>query len=228
MIDPVDLVSSLASHGIAVAGRHGPIETVDSPHAEEMAAVAAAVPRRRDEHLTGRALARRALHDLGVDAGPIGRRDDRSPDWPRGVGGSITHTEGLCAVVVARLPTGWSLGIDAEVDAPLDDAVLERVLSSLEVDRLGGRVERDGVIVYSAKESVFKAVNPMTGRWLEPHDIEVTLRVDDQPVEGAGESGVFDVDWCGRGRRALAGWLPVGRWVRCDPWVATGCVLRPS
>jgi 4'-phosphopantetheinyl transferase EntD len=230
--DLVGLVAPLAEEGIPVAGRVGPVDPVaDSPHPEELATVASSVPKRRNEHLTGRSLARLALADLGMDAGAIVRRDDRSPAWPPGIGGSITHTDGLCAVVVARLPEGWGVGIDAEVDEPLAAAVTERVLGPSELDRLGARLDQDGVVAFSAKESVFKAVNPLTGRWLEPHDIEITLHDDGSASTSADDShagGWFDVAFCGRGRRALADLLPAGRWLRSDRWVATACILRPG
>jgi 4'-phosphopantetheinyl transferase EntD len=97
------------------------------------------------------------------------------------------------------------------------------VLLPAERTRLaGGTPIRGETVAFSAKESVFKAVNPMTGRWLEHHDVGVNLR------SGASlDDGDFEVSWPGRGQRALADLLLTGRWVRRGGLVASGCVARP-
>ena len=175
--------------------------------------------------LTGRRLARAALGELGGPDGPIGRRPDRSPDWPDGFGGSITHAGGWCLVVVARLPDGWGVGVDIEVDEPLRAEVAARVLLPAERTQLARGVPARGeTVAFSAKESVFKAVNPLTGRWLEHHDVGVALTT----TASDGDAGTFDVTWPGRGRRAMAGQSLAGRWAQSKGLVASGCVVRPS
>ena len=221
--DPVALVAELRTAGILVAARSGPIDpAATSRHPEERALVASAVPGRRAEVMTGRALVREAMADLGGPDGPIGRRADRSPDWPAGFGGSITHGGGWCLVVVARLPGGWGIGIDVEEDRPLPAAVAARVLLPAERTRLAGSgLVRGETVAFSAKESVFKAVNPLTGRWLEHHDVGVA------PVHGPDPVvGTFEISWPGRGRRALAALSLSGRWMRSGGLVASGCVAR--
>jgi 4'-phosphopantetheinyl transferase EntD len=169
-------------------------------------------------------LAHAALGELGGPDSPIGRRDDRSPDWPEGFGGSITHAGGWCLVVVARVPEGWGVGIDVEEDRPLPAEVAARVLLPVERTRLAaGVMARGETLAFSAKESVFKAINPLTGRWLEHHDVGVALASG--AVEG---SGSFEVSWPGRGRRALGGLALSGCWARSGGLVASGCVARPA
>ena len=51
---------------------------------------------------------------LGVRGDPVRRGADRAPQWPAGLVGSITHTVGYSAAVVARQGSLLSLGIDAE------------------------------------------------------------------------------------------------------------------
>ncbi|WP_158300908.1 4'-phosphopantetheinyl transferase [Chromobacterium sp. ATCC 53434] len=74
-----------------------------------------AVARRKAAYLAGRYCAMQALsqagHPLPCEL-PIG--EDRSPVWPAGLVGSITHTEGLAAAVVASAGDARGLGIDAE------------------------------------------------------------------------------------------------------------------
>ncbi len=61
---------------------------------EEQAYIAEAVEKRQVEFSTARVLARRALYELGVSPQSLCPNDDRSPRWPAGIIGSITHTDG--------------------------------------------------------------------------------------------------------------------------------------
>ncbi len=64
-----------------------------------------AVPRRLSEFVAGRRCAARALEPSlargATDIGMIGRRPDRSPIWPAGSVGSITHTGCYAAAAVS-------------------------------------------------------------------------------------------------------------------------------
>ncbi len=222
-IDPTSLLPSLEAEGIAVASRAAMIDPdAATPYPEELALVTSAGGARRAEVLTGRALARAVLAELGGPEGPIGRRADRSPDWPDGFGGSISHAGGWCLVVVARLSEGWGVGLDIEADRPLAAEVAARVLRPAERSRLAaGAPPRGETIAFSAKESVFKAVNPLTGRWLEHHDVGLDLATDAE-----ADRGTFEVSWPGRGGRALGDLSLAGRWLRAGHFVATGCVAR--
>ncbi len=197
--------------------------------------MAGARPARRAEVYAGRDAARAALASLGVAAGAIGRRPDRSPDWPAGVIGSLTHTRGLAAAMVACStrrhphprpvpssdPSRPGLGIDAEVDRPLPPGVAERVMQPPERAALGAEAEVDGVVVFSAKESVFKALNPLTGRWLEFEDVVIHLEAEDQ----ARSRGAFEAWLSTDGRRPGDPAAVTGAWRRAGGVVVTGCVL---
>lgn len=138
---------------------------------EEAALVANAVDKRRREFGAVRLCARTALGRLGVAAGPILAGPKREPLWPEGVVGSMTHCEGYRAAAVARRGHVVSIGIDGEENGPLPAGVGDAVLLPEEretVVRLG--TLRPDVawdrLVFSAKESVYKAWFPLTGRWL--------------------------------------------------------------
>ena len=147
---------------------------------EEEAALGRAVEKRRREFATGRACARRALAQLGIAplAIPSGPRGE--PQWPEGVVGSITHCTGFRACAVARATEVETLGIDAEVDAPLPGGLLADIASPRErrwIARLGSQapaVSWDRLL-FSIKESVYKAWFPLTGRWLGFEDAEVEV-----------------------------------------------------
>jgi 4'-phosphopantetheinyl transferase EntD len=144
--------------------------------AEEERSMGRAVEKRRREFITGRACARRALEQLGVGPTPIPSGRHGEPLWPPGIVGSITHCSGYRACAVARIEDVASLGIDAEVNAPLPEGVLEQVAFGPErelagVDR-GLHLDR---LVFSAKEAIYKAWFPLAGRWLGFEDVELSL-----------------------------------------------------
>jgi 4'-phosphopantetheinyl transferase EntD len=133
--------------------------------------------RRVREFATARDCARQALSILGLPPVPILRGPAREPLWPEGIVGSITHCEGYRAAAVARQTQVISVGIDAEPHKALPGEVVDRVLTKPERDWLkdspcDSHWER---VIFSAKESVFKAWFPLTRRWLDFTDAIVTL-----------------------------------------------------
>jgi 4'-phosphopantetheinyl transferase EntD len=139
-------------------------------HPVERAVLGRAVERRRREFVTGRACARQALRALGAPVAAIGAGANGEPLWPDGVVGSITHCDGFRAAAVAWAADFAALGIDAEPDAPLPDGVFEDIAHGAE----RAAPER-GRLLFSAKEAVYKAWCPLTGRWLGFEDAEVTF-----------------------------------------------------
>jgi 4'-phosphopantetheinyl transferase EntD len=140
---------------------------------EELTLVERAVPKRQREFAAARNCARRALSALGESPGPILAGPRREPLWPRGVVGSITHCSGYCAAVVTYRERLLGLGIDAELNLPLPADLRDSVctpeelrdfdLRGITADRLGAD---PAMLVFSAKESIYKAWYPITGVWL--------------------------------------------------------------
>jgi 4'-phosphopantetheinyl transferase EntD len=150
----------------------------------EEAAVARAVGKRRREFASARNCAREALGRLGMPPVPILTGEKGAPQWPDGVVGSITHCPGYRAAVVARARDVLTVGIDAEpVGDVLSDGVLDRVslpaeramLGELSASVPGASWDR---LLFSAKESVYKAWFPLTRRWLGFEDAEITIGLD--------------------------------------------------
>lgn len=136
-----------------------------------------AVDKRRREFVTGRACARRALAQLGVAPVAIPGDATGAPVWPAGVVGSITHCRGFRAAAVARAADALALGIDAEPDEPLPPGVVEEVAHGPELDLVaaGGPGVDAGRLLFCAKEAVYKAWFPLTGRWLDFADARVAV-----------------------------------------------------
>jgi 4'-phosphopantetheinyl transferase EntD len=97
----------------------------------------------------------------------------------------MTHCAGYRAAAVARTDHLLALGIDAEPHAPLPAEVLQVVAHPQEAALLAALSSSDNRVswdrlLFSAKESLFKAWYPLTGRWLDFED--VALRID--PLDG--------------------------------------------
>jgi 4'-phosphopantetheinyl transferase EntD len=147
---------------------------------EEEAAMGRAAPARRSEFTAGRACARAALTRLGLPATAIRPGPRGAPQWPPGVVGSITHCAGYRASAVAFARDVLTLGLDAEPAGPLPGGVLDVVALAEERDRLPGlaaaspRVPWDRLL-FCAKEAVYKAWFPLTGRWLGFEQAAITF-----------------------------------------------------
>jgi 4'-phosphopantetheinyl transferase EntD len=152
----------------------------------EEAVIARAVDKRRREFSTGRACAHAALVKLGLPPAPILRGPQGAPQWPDGVVGSITHCAGYRAAAVARAQDVLTVGLDAEPDQALPHGVLDRISLAEERAWLRETATRPGGpswdrLLFSAKESVYKAWFPLTGSWLGFEDAVITI----DPAAGA-------------------------------------------
>lgn len=157
---------------------------VDPPGATlfpaEEAVIARAVDKRRREFTTARLCARAALARIGVAPAPILPGERGAPGWPAGVVGSMTHCAGYRAAAVARAIEVATIGLDAEPNEPLPEGVLATVASPGEraaLDELpaGPAVCWDRLL-FSVKESVYKAWFPLCRQWLGFEEAEVTIQ----------------------------------------------------
>lgn len=153
--------------------------------AAEEAALGQAVEKRRREYTTARACAREALARLGLPAAPILSGERGEPRWPEGIVGSITHCEGYRACALAHAHEIATVGIDAEPNAPLPDGLLGDIARAEELPWLE-RLRREEPqvhwdrLLFSAKESVYKAWFPLAKRWLGFEDASVTVEREER------------------------------------------------
>jgi 4'-phosphopantetheinyl transferase EntD len=105
-------------------------------------ALARASESRKREFVAGRQCAENAMAQLG-ETGRVGIRSDRSPAWPKGIVGSISHTDELVWAAVASSETTLSLGIDAEkiVDPETADELRRVVATDKEIRSLESAFE---------------------------------------------------------------------------------------
>lgn len=202
---------------VAVDFFHDPPDVKLFPEEERL--IERAVDKRRREFTTGRHCAREALGKLGLPASPLPSGPRGEPLWPAGVVGSITHCTGYRGAALGRLGQVRSIGIDAEPNAPLTGGVLDMVslpeereaLRALEASRPGVHWER---LLFSAKESVYKAWYPLAGRW---------LGFEDAVIDFDPDRGTFSARLLVDGPEGLE--VFPGRWMAGRGLVLTAVVL---
>ncbi|MFF9407611.1 4'-phosphopantetheinyl transferase [Streptomyces anandii] len=225
------MIEELLPAAVVAVESHGDDGDEAPLYPEEQAAVARAVPKRRREFAAVRACARRAMAELGVEPRAVPTGERGAPCWPEGLVGSMTHCEGYRAAALAPAGELASLGIDAEPHAPLPEGVLTTVALPAEERRLEDLAARHpGVhfdrLLFSAKESVYKAWFPLTGKWLDFSEADIEF----QPGPGAPRHGRF------RARLLVPG--PVvgghrlghfdGRWITTGGLLATAVTVPPA
>jgi enterobactin synthetase component D len=134
--------------------------------------IAASVPSRQADFFFGRLAAQQALRCLGRQSDQIGIGAAREPRWPPGVAGSITHCLGRAAAVALPAHAADGVGIDLEtvVDETSRSALIDTVFSggdSAVVRDTTLPLDTAVTLVFSAKESIFKALFPQVGSYFD-------------------------------------------------------------
>jgi 4'-phosphopantetheinyl transferase EntD len=167
-----DSLDSLLPQGAVGAVR--PIEFGDEAMltSSEVAAMRESVLTKRRASGAARAIARRLLASLGVPAVDILRSPGGAPVWPTGYKGSLSHDATMAAATVAPSKELGGIGVDVETAEPLDAEVMS-IVGSVRERRTFCRDHFDAKLLFSIKEAVFKATNPMDRVFLEFRDVTV-------------------------------------------------------
>jgi enterobactin synthetase component D len=170
--------------------------------AEHARAMALPGPRRRS-WTGGRAAMREALGRIAMTALPVASDDRGAPVLPAGVAGSITHKERIAAALVA-VDDGARLGVDIEMDAARPHDIAPRVLREPERDELQGLAApdraREVLLRFSAKEAIYKALDPFVRRYVDFKEVSVSPCPDGTAIvtpylrEGEGPF-LIEVQW---------------------------------
>lgn len=176
--------------------------------------------RRRREYALGRWCARRAMTVFRRGDGPLLSTASRAPAWPNGLVGSITHCEGYCAAAVATTESLAAIGIDAERWQAMPPDVGSHIASveDYQLSSLDRSDIKSLALIFSAKESVFKALNPLTGSFFD--FLSVTLRVDT-------EAGLFSIASARVPEVASHAPRLAGRFLVTDELVLTSAYILP-
>ena len=133
---------------------------------------------RSQQFSSGRRSAHTAFGHLQIEDHAIGRAE-RIPVWPPGVVGSISHSESLAGAAVGRSETYLGMGFDLVPIAAVSEKVSQRLLLDSELKWVRDMGSGDWrTALFSAKESVYKAVNPVVGEYLGFRDVTVSVVPD--------------------------------------------------
>ncbi|MFS0691357.1 4'-phosphopantetheinyl transferase superfamily protein [Streptomyces nitrosporeus] len=184
---------------------------------------------RRLKFAAVRGCARQGLRELGISAGPILRGPGGEPVWPAGVVGSMTHCPGYHAAAVARSDEVAAIGIDAEVNGPLRHREMISLITTVEERTWISDLEAShpevswARLVFSAKESLFKAWFSFTGERLGLGDISIGTK---ESPDGEFTARVFARR---KGRCVPRPSRLTGRWMARDGLLVTATTIpRPS
>ena len=142
--------------------------------------VRSAVPKRVADFAAGRLCARLALAQFGILDFPLLVAADRQPIWPASLVGSISHTIGFCAAVVADRSTAVAIGVDCETVQQASADISSEVCGAAEIlwlRSIPADERAAGVaMLFSAKEAFYKCQYPVTGQRLDFQDVRITPR----------------------------------------------------
>ena len=134
-------------------------------HAQSFVAVS-----KREEFLRSRYL----YHAITEDPSPFIRAHGAIPVWPPHLRGSLTHKNGSIGLTSMPASSCLSLGIDAELQGAVTERLAKKIVIPREHEFLNSVKISDGLtLAFSFKESIFKALNPLTKKFLDFHDAEI-------------------------------------------------------
>jgi enterobactin synthetase component D len=137
-----------------------------------------AVNKRQSEFLAGRYCAKQALEQYNICNYTLFALENRAPSWPKGYVGSITHTSENALSVVAQDSEYAGLGIDAEdiLSPQKVSDIREIITTETEYNFLKEHyldINIAFTLVFSAKESLYKALNPIVDIFFDFQAVEI-------------------------------------------------------
>jgi enterobactin synthetase component D len=134
-----------------------------------------AVLKRKIEYLSGRFCALSAFREAGYRGHTsLPANADRSPAWPNGWQGSISHCTDVAVAIAANSADFLGLGVD--VENVLEDSALGQIADDVLFDgerrllrEVGVRYNKLVTLGFSLKESLYKALWPQGRTPLEFH-----------------------------------------------------------
>jgi 4'-phosphopantetheinyl transferase EntD len=179
MIRDAHSIMRLFPSGVVATETETTKSLLSALHPNEADIVRHAAPKRAHEFAAGRLCARKALAKLSGHEPPLLANADRTPQWPTGVVGTISHTHGYCAAAVAHDSAFVGIGLDVETAEAVDEKILMQICTDedlywlnrqhLEVNR------RWATVLFTAKEAFYKCQYSVTHAWLDFRDVSICL-----------------------------------------------------
>ena len=204
------------------AGRSGAVAARGGAIPRQGGAQAHARVRRRQAVRASTAGANLASPDFPIKVGA-----DRQPVWPESLVGSITHTAGFCAAVVAMREKFAAVGVDSEVAGSVKAALWRCICTPAEMQWLRSLPDTQralaATLIFSAKEAFYKCQYPLVGERLNFHAARVEV-----PEWGAAR-GAFRIHACRGIAFAAHAALPLkGEYLFHERYVTAGIALLAS
>ena len=136
---------------------------------------------RKEHYRSGRICAGEVLSKLGTLGQPVLRDPQtREPLWPEGISGAITHSGNWAAAAAGKTSEVSGIGIDLEdLERQVDSRISRHVCIPEEQKWLQecgeDFLEQYLKIIFSAKESIFKAFFPYSRTYLHFHDARILM-----------------------------------------------------
>lgn len=144
---------------------------------EERNMISSAVPRRQREFAAGRVAAREAIRRLTGTEAPIPTSADRSPCWPAGIVGSITHDFDTCVAIVGDHNSWLSIGIDIESNTGIDESLWDLICTPEELHFVRCQKPSEQPVfakrLFVAKEAFYKWHYPLRKTILDFQEVSV-------------------------------------------------------
>ncbi|WP_052441994.1 4'-phosphopantetheinyl transferase family protein [Vibrio hyugaensis] len=130
--------------------------------------------------LGGRLCAESLLLDSECSGDTISYLEGKPPIWPRGIKGSITHTDDVAHCIVTNSNSIKSLGVDIEYVNPVNtQKIITYCLTQTEIDKwLNDQpwtIDAIATLIFSAKESGFKALYPSILRFIDFKEFQTSM-----------------------------------------------------
>ena len=139
--------------------------------------------KRKAEYLAGRYCAKKAMgkHGFLNSKFQLESGENRAPIWPDSLTGSISHSDGFAVSVVGSLSHYRGIGIDVESMIRESSLINIRNYISLKAEQnrfyelysAGFNETSYFSLIFSAKESIYKSLNPIIGTFFGFHDAEI-------------------------------------------------------
>ena len=167
-------IAAMAVLGIAVDHRLIADGDEAALLADEMAAFAGSVTKVRRASGAARIVARQLMSRFGHKPQAIRKSTGGMPLWPGDIVGSLAHDARVAVAAMAAQRDFLGIGIDVEPAEPIDPDLLSMIATPAELAAAPAEPIR-GRLLFSIKEAVYKAVYPLDGRFLDHHDVEVSV-----------------------------------------------------
>lgn len=130
--------------------------------------------KRKEDFLAGRYCAKKSLDKFNYNLTELQISKDRSPKWPTGIVGSISHTKSLAIAVTSN--TCSALGIDVEENIALEryQKIKHLILSYEEEQLIKDDLVIGATLIFSSKEALYKLIYPMCKQYFG--FLEATVR----------------------------------------------------